>query len=100
MRTLPELFESKGYKHTQIYVCREAYIYERKSDGGRAHYEVFERKISKAHPMSENQQPIERYPKDEHFGKWAWSCMDLTSAKNRVEEIKNRVKARNQKKAA
>lgn len=40
-------------------------------------YEVFDKKVTGMHPLSENYDPeekVEAYPSDECFGKWAWCC--------------------------
>lgn len=62
------------------------YMYEC-NDEGIVHYEIFERKSSnkcidfKKRLFSEDEYK-ESYPKDNHFGKWAW-CVKL---KERAEE--------------
>lgn len=100
MRTLLKEFdgggEAKGYRYRQIRVGDHAFLYEVLRGGVVRHYEAFRRKISDAHPKSKTQEPMEMYPKSKAFGVWAWTCMDLTSAKRRFDEINKPPKKKKQ----
>lgn len=83
MKELKEYFSGRGqvkdYVFNQISRTKYGYIYEVASDKGK-HYEVFERRIN-------TQYDCVSYPRDKSFGVWAWTCMDLDSAKEKLKEI-------------
>lgn len=90
MKELKEYFSGrgqvKGYVFNQIKKTEHGYIYEVRGDGTR-HYEVFERRIN---PMYD----CVSYPGDKSFGIWAWTCMTLERAEEKLREIAFRVENR------
>lgn len=91
MKELKEYFSGrgqvKGYVFNQILKTEYGYIYEVRGDGT-IHYEVFERRENTLYDCVS-------YPTDKAFGIWAWTCMDLDRAKQRLKEIKERILERN-----
>lgn len=83
MKELKEYFSGrgqvKGYVFNQISKTKHAYLYEVKGNGT-IHYEVFKR-------VENEMYDCVSYPTDKGFGIWAWTCMDLESAKLRLTQI-------------
>lgn len=81
--TLPIQFqgrgEVKGYIFTQTYKTDRAFIYEVYSDDS-IHYEVFKRLLNKRFAC-------ESYPTSKAFGIWAWTCMTLEDALDKLYEL-------------
>lgn len=90
MKELKEYFSGrgqvKGYVFSQIKKTEHGYIYEVRGDGTR-HYEVFERRINLMYDCIS-------YPRDKSFGIWAWTCMTLERAEEKLSEIAFRVENR------
>ena len=85
MKELPIHFEGKGqvkgYTFTQISKTDCGFIYE-VEQGGHRHYEVFKKHIN-------HRFGTVSYPTDKAFGIWAWTCMTLEKAKNKLDDIGN-----------
>jgi hypothetical protein len=83
MKELKEYFtgkgQVKGYIFNQISKTKFAYLYEVKKDD-LIHYEVFKRRKNTLYDCIS-------YPSDKAFGIWAWTLMDLESAKSKLKEI-------------
>ena len=83
MRELQEQFDGKGqvrgYTFTQISKTEWGFIYE-VEHGGHRHYEVFKKRLN-------HRFDTVSYPTDKAFGKWAWTCMSLDNAEERLKEI-------------
>ena len=69
----------KGFIFTQIKKNSKGYIYK-VEDSGRTYYEVFKHKIN-------TQFNCISYPSNKGFGVWAWTCMSLDKAFDKLEEI-------------
>ena len=80
MKELQEHFEGKGqvrgYTFTQIRSADWGFIYE-VSHGGHRHYEVFRKRLNRRFATVS-------YPTDKAFGKWAWTCLTLARAEERL----------------
>lgn len=70
----------KGFNFKQVLKSEKAYMYEVNGK----YYKVFERKIHRRFEQ-------EIYPKDEHFGNWAW-CF---SSNDKESDYNNALKAFN-----
>ena len=83
MKELKEQFEGKGqvrgYTFTQISKTDWGFIYEVEHCGHK-HYEVFKKRLN-------HRFGTVSYPTDKAFGIWAWTCMTLERAKDKVEAI-------------
>jgi hypothetical protein len=77
MRPLPKEFdgkgEVKGYTFTQVVKERFGYVY-RVDGGSKTRYEVFKHKENERYG-------IVRYPRSQHFGRWAYWTFDFERAK-------------------
>lgn len=88
LRLLPEVFEKKGVRYTQLNKIVKEFVEgsETKSDGiviykcenleyNDVYYEVFRYRIALPHPHdAEDWDMVEVYPSNESFGVWAWEC--------------------------
>ena len=83
--------EVKNFRFTQIAYSNCAYLYLITAADGTIHFEVFGLKFRKPHPKYGDLSFdfIEKYPKGEDFGKWAWTYKDLESAYQKFNEIQN-----------
>ena len=83
MKELKEYFSGrgqvKGYVFNQIKATNMGFIYEVKGVDT-LHYEVFKR-------VENTLYNCVSYPSDKAFGKWAWTCMNLDDAYNRLQVI-------------
>ena len=75
--------------HKQVYHKDNWYIYK----AGPNNYEVFKEKISNTvqyidGKISVTKQQKVKYPSDEDFGNWAWSCSSYYQALNIIEHRK------------
>ena len=87
MRELKEYFSGKGklkgYVFNQISNAKHGFIYEVKGVDS-IHYEVFKR-------VENRMYDVISYPTEKAFGRWAWTCMSLERAKEKLNEIENLV---------
>lgn len=101
LKELPIVFTRLGVKYTQI--DKQAKLEKEdngdyKTDGyviykcsalnyNDIYYEVFKYKITKPHPLSnEDYDFVESYPGNEMFGNIAWCCNTKESVKNIMKE--------------
>ena len=76
VRQIPVQFTHRGDIFERVFENETHYIYKRihaKTD----YYEVFKRKVVDCMDFETKELTGERketYPKDEHFGVWAWCC--------------------------
>lgn len=79
MIKLKETFNKKGISFTQLHKDNDIVIYklqQRYEDGTTSTwYEVFRPKVEQPNNFRNDQW--ERYPTNEDFGKWAWSCSNI-----------------------
>jgi len=66
---------------TQIRKTDCGFIYAM-GQGGYIHYEVFKKRLNRRFGTVS-------YPTDKAFGIWAWTCMTLERAKDKLEEIRS-----------
>ena len=81
MIELKKEFKKKVGKFTQLFKDERVTIYsvEQKhadDDGTLLWYEVFRPTVRKGNNFTNNED-FEKYPSNEDFGKWAWSCSNL-----------------------
>jgi len=77
--------EVRGYTFTIIEERSNSYLCRVNSDDtGAIYYEVFEKIINRRWGGVS-------YPTSKAFGRWAWTIMDLDKAKEKLNEINNRV---------
>lgn len=87
IKPLLRSFMRKGvlYDHVEV---GDSYVIYRGELAGSYWYEVFQRRINAAHQIAGVDIPAsEAFPSNESFGKWAWSCPDLESARKRSAGI-------------
>lgn len=95
MKKLSDVVQKNGYTYTQIKRGGKAVIYSQKpSDpeiiGTHEYFEVFKIKISPPKTVFGVELPEkEKFPSDEDFGKWAWSCPNYDSAVAKFNKIEN-----------
>ena len=73
--------EVEGYQFSRLYKSKKAYMYS-VTYTDFIHYEVFSRKVN----LISN---TEDYPNKHHFGKTAFTYMDLEKAKEKYNKLKN-----------
>jgi len=82
MKELKEYFvgigQVRGSIFNQIKSTKHAYLYEVKENDA-IHYEVFKRKENTLYDCIS-------YPTDKAFGIWAWTCMTLERAEDKLNE--------------
>ncbi|MEA5109916.1 hypothetical protein SDC9_21026 [bioreactor metagenome] len=81
-KNLPINFIYKGDLFTRVFEKDDWYIYKR-NYAGMEYYEVFMRKIIRCVDFNTKiptGEYRELYPKDEHFGRWAWCCRTFEKA--------------------
>lgn len=81
----------KGFIFTQLRSSEKAFLYK-VNTGNTTHWEVFERRVSKAGSrffgdIEVKFEEKEKYPKSEHFGDWAWCCTSLKVAEDIYEQL-------------
>ena len=89
MKELRKTFRKKGTDFTQLYKDNNLVVYQLSrpfvdGNGYSVWYEVFRYRTGGMHPMSSDYDPnevVEKYPSDEEFGLWAWSCSNIESIK-------------------
>lgn len=86
MKTLETEFTSRGFTHRQVFREGNVAIYERTKPGwSRTHYEVIRIRTAKAsHRFGKDFPATELYPAAEQWGRFGFTCADLTSAKQRA----------------
>lgn len=75
-------FTYKGENFVRVFENGEWYIY-RRDHYGTFYYEVFMKKVVDKIDFDTKVPTGEKkftYPKDDHFGRWAWCCKSLESA--------------------
>lgn len=90
IRELESKIKYKGFEYVIVDKGPLKYIYAQKSGDVIVAYEVFEIKRVKPNPMYSNYQEydfVEKFPRDEDFGKWAWSFKTLDEARKVFEDF-------------
>jgi hypothetical protein len=77
MKKLKKEMQKKGMKFFQVYENETFYIYATIIEDWFNSYEIFTKKLNK--PWKYCEEESERYPRDDDFGVWAWSCSNDTS---------------------
>jgi hypothetical protein len=100
IKKLPHRLRKNGFTYSQVMVCGEYRIYEQDYNSGIRHnatefsptikcYEIFKVKVRPAEIISGIQYPErEVFPKDEDFGKTAWSMRELDRAIDKLIKLK------------
>ena len=83
MKELQEKFigrgQVKGFAFTQIEKSASCYIYEVKTESSK-YYEIFKR-------VENTRFGCVSYPTNNAFGRWAWTYLDLSKAKDKADEL-------------
>lgn len=82
IQKINEEFFYKGEVFVRVFENEGWYIYKRTKDGA-SYYEVFMKKAVNRIDYNTKQPTGEQkhtYPRDEHFGKWAWCCRTYEKA--------------------
>jgi len=85
---LPLKLRKNGFSYTQV--CRgwRSFVYEQSVTPEIKYYEVFELRIQPECEIKGYFYPAkERFPGNEDFGKWAWTCRTLERAMERFNEL-------------
>lgn len=97
MKKLETVFTKRGFLCEMIEESTHTYIFKktRSLNTNYTTYEVFEKRVS---PEKERDGILylesEVFPHDEDFGKWAFACSTLERAKERQQELEERVENR------
>ena len=83
--------EVRGFEFHQVYKDMFGYIYQVNTPFGSTHYEVFERKVNSRYNTV-------TYPSSKAFGRYAFTFKTITSAMNKLNELKNEQNERNKHK--
>lgn len=93
MKMLQTQFSAGGWDYTLIERTEKHFIYSKTADFcERQAFEVFQRRITPAGRFVRDGVEViteekEAFPKDEHFGKWAWSGLSLEDCRRIAEKI-------------
>lgn len=83
IKTLAAQFTRKGVQYDHV-ETGDTYMIYRGELAGSYWYEVFQCRINASRQIAGVDIPAsEAFPSDESFGKWAWNCPDLESARKR-----------------
>ena len=82
----------RGFRFAKIASTQHAYTYEVTTGEGSIHFEVFKRKnvptcINYENKTFDEQNRKEVYPKNEDFGKWAWTYKSKELAIEKMKSI-------------
>ena len=89
METLPPIIRKNGFTYTQILRGVRSFVYEQRITPEIKYYEVFELRIqpAKTFPSGKSYTTMERFPGNEDFGEWAWTCRNYKRAYERYLEL-------------
>ena len=85
---LPLKLRKNGFNYTQV--CRgwRSFVYEQLITPEIKYFEVFELRIQPEREKFGKLYPTkERFPGNEDFGVWAWTCRTLEKAMERFNEL-------------
>ena len=94
MKTIPEKFTKKGYKHILVKREENVAIFKRHSvsSSKKYHYEVVIISSHNGITINGNYiEPGELYPSSSQWGDVGWTCLDLEAAERRFEYAKKQV---------
>ena len=90
MKTLPKKLRKNGFDYTLVSRGKRSCIYEQRVSEEIKRYEVFLIKVQREREYQGKLFPEkERFPHDEAFGYWAWTCMTLDAAMKRFNDLEN-----------
>lgn len=94
MKTLPLILRYHGFNYTQVLRGKRSCIYEQEVTPEIKYYEVFKLRERKERiviftGVDKKIEAGERWPRNEDFGEWAWSCRTLDRAMERFHELEN-----------
>ncbi len=93
VKALQDKFSSGGWDYNLIERTERYFIYSKTAPFcERESFEVFQRRIAPAGKFVRDGVEVvteekESFPKDTHFGKWAWSSLCIEDAKATAEKI-------------
>ena len=93
MKLLQDSFSAGGWDYTLVERTEKHFIYSKTADFcERPAFEVFQRRITPAGRFVREGAEVvteerEAFPRDEAFGKWAWSGLSLEDARRIAERI-------------
>lgn len=82
MIELKKEFKKKGINYLQIVKTDNLFVYKL-TLGNNAWFEVFKRIIAKSDIYHDDE--YEKFPNDEAFGQWAWSCSNVECVRKVLE---------------
>ncbi len=81
IQALANEFHHCGFRYLQICKRNNHYIYAKSLNGHFIAYEVFRHRTLKSKIINARHYPTRAaFPKDEDFGKWAWTYKNLKDA--------------------
>ena len=90
MKYLPRELKKDGFTYTQLLRGGRSCIYEQQVSSKTRRYEVFLIKVRPARKVFANFSPEhEKFPGNEDFGKWAWSCFTYEQALKRFNGLED-----------
>ena len=88
---LPTVIHRNRFRYTQVSKSDAAFLYAQWGYGKIIAYEVFRRRRRKARVIKGKFLPAnERFPNNEAFGKWAWSCWTLEDAQEKFHALSSK----------
>jgi len=88
---LPAVIHRNRFRYTQVSKSDAAFIYAQCGYNKIIAYEVFARKVREARVLNGIVLPAkERFPNNEAFGKWAWSCWTLEDAQEKFHALSSK----------
>jgi len=81
---------TKGYVYTRMVVTPSCYIYKAVSPIRTVKYEVFKRKVVREFTLDNSGRKKEVYPRDEDFGRIAFTYNNMNDAYVKMQDIINR----------
>jgi len=87
---LPIKLRKNGFDYELVLRGKKALIYSQRVSENVTYYEVFRMKISRTKTIQGKIiPPHERFPRDEDFGKWAWTYRSYDKALRKFHDLEN-----------
>lgn len=90
MKELPTKLKKRGIEYELVTKSEHGYVYALVNP--KSGFDVFRRRVTSKHPLSargENlcDEKTVSWPTDRSFGKWAWHCMTIEQAVERLKSF-------------
>ena len=93
MIPLPQIIRKNRYTYTLVLRGKRSCIYRQEVTETVQYYEVFRIKIKpERYLKGKLLSASEAFPHDEAFGRWAWSCRNLSDAIDRFNKLELEVR--------